>query len=237
MAIQNRRQCLRQGIVGKVLPFDKNGIDPRDRPGSFRTSCPFDKAGKLGKDRGRKAAGRRGLSRSKTDLPKRSGIAGQRIHHEQNVLTAIPEHFGDGHGKMGRPGLEKRGKLPGRDNQNGSGETLRPQIPLEKFPDLPPPLPDQGDDIHIHRGVPGHHSHQGTLSHPRTGENPDLLPLPHGGQSVDRPDRQVQGPLDAPPEKGVERTTPERDLHRSRRQGSPIHGATQGIENTSQPVG
>ncbi|GAB1427967.1 hypothetical protein MASR2M17_13950 [Aminivibrio sp.] len=124
------------------------------------------------------------LADGQADLPLRPGDPGDRVHHEEDVLSAVPEILGDGRGREGGLEADQGGLIRGGDDDHRSLPPLGAEVPVDEFPDLPPPLPHEGDDVYVRRRVPGHHGQQRALPHSRPREDAYPLSRPQGEQAV-----------------------------------------------------
>jgi len=134
----------------------------------------------------------------------RHGKTGERIDHEEDILSPIAEIFGNGSGHIGGTHPDQRMTVRCRHNDDGTAEALFTEILFEKFPYFPTPFTDQPDHVDVGFGITGDHTQQYALAHAGSGKYSHPLALPACKYTVYRLDAQIDGFVDAPPLQGID---------------------------------
>src|SRR5690606_40423017 len=82
------------------------------------------------------------------------------------VCVSLPSttlcRSGDGRRQIRPLGPDQGRLIRGGHHHHRAGQPFGPQVFLQEVPHFPPPLADEGDDVHIGRRVPGDRSEEHT---------------------------------------------------------------------------
>jgi hypothetical protein len=119
------------------------------------------------------------------------------VHEQQDVLAAIAEIFGDGHGGVGGiPAHQRRGVGCG-DDDDGAGETGGAEFVFQEFAHFAAAFADKGKYRDIAVGMAGEHGQQGGFADARAGEQADVLTLAAGDEAVQRTHPEIDAGAEA----------------------------------------
>ncbi len=131
VAVEDGADRVGDGLV-VIVAVDEHGVDAGDGPGAVGAGA-LQQPGEEGEGGRRVAAGGRRLTRGEPDLALGHRDPGQRVHHEDRVGALVTEGFRDpGGGERGTDAGHGR-LVRGRDDDDGAGESLRPQIVLDEL--------------------------------------------------------------------------------------------------------
>ena len=118
VAIENGADFVGDRFI-EVVACDEDGIEGGD--GAFvGIAGAFEKAGQDGEDRGGVAGAGGRLSCGQADFAKRSGKAGDRVHHQDDRFALVAEIFGDGCADIGGVEAHLGGLVGSGDDDDGS---------------------------------------------------------------------------------------------------------------------
>ena len=153
---------------------------------------PLQKAGKEPEDAGRIATRRRWLPRGQTHLALGHGEAGDRVHHQHDVVALVPEPLGDTGRRERGPDAHDRRCVRGGHHHHRTGQAFRAEVSRDELGHLTTPFADQRHDGHVGCRSPGDHRHQRRLADTGTGENTEPLALPARNEAVEHPHAERQ---------------------------------------------
>ncbi|GJE73392.1 hypothetical protein CHKEEEPN_4957 [Methylorubrum podarium] len=191
-------------------------------------------AGQAREDGGREAAPGRRLARGQPDLAERAGEAGDRIHHQHDAPAGVAKMLGDGRRGLGRLHPLDRRAIGGRDDEDGAGHALGPEMALDEFAHLAPALADQGDDADI--GLRALHDlrEQRGLAAAGLAVDAEPLALADGEQPVDDADPERHRPLDQLSRERVRGGAAQGPRRRVREVGAPVEGPAAAVEDAPE---
>ncbi len=148
-----------------VVAFGQHGIEGGDRAAADRAVAgAFDQLRQAGEHAGRIAARHRRFADRQGDFALCHGVAGQRIHDQQDLLALLAEMLGD-RGGVGRALQAHQGADIGRrGDDHRAAQAGAAEILFDEFLDLAAAFADQADDDDIGRRVACHHAQQHALA-------------------------------------------------------------------------
>jgi hypothetical protein len=167
-----------------VIAFHEDRVEPGDAP-VRRCAAALQQLGQKGEHRRGESPVRGGLADGKADLPLGAREARDRIEEEHHVLALVAEELRHGGGDVRPADPGKRRLVGGGYDDDRTREPLRSQVVLDELADLPSALADEGDDVHVCRGVARDHAQQGGFPDAASGEYAHALALAHREQGVD----------------------------------------------------
>ena len=155
MAVEDGPGRVGDGVV-HVVAFDEHGVQARytadfSRPGALQ------KARHEREDRRRVASGSGRFARGQTDLALGHAKPGQAVHHQHDVAAAVPEPFRDPGRRLRGLEAHEGGLVRSSHHDHGPGQSGRPQVVLDHFPDLTAALAHQSEDRNVRLGAAGDH--------------------------------------------------------------------------------
>jgi hypothetical protein len=122
-------------------------------PPFFAIAGAFHQHRQLGEHRRRIALGGGRLADGQRDLALRHGVAGQRIHDQQDVLALVAEVLGNRGGVGGALQAHQRRRVGRRGHHHRAAQAFLAQDLLDEFLDLAAPFADQADHDDVGRSV------------------------------------------------------------------------------------
>ena len=103
------------------------------------------------------AAGGRDLAGREADLALRHREAGEAVHQEVDVRSAVAEPLGDPGRDERRPEANERRLVRGRHDHDGPSEALGSEVVLDEFAHLTAAFADEGEDRDVGVGAADDH--------------------------------------------------------------------------------
>jgi len=176
-----------------IVAIDQHREQSGDRPlALYPRPRAFEQPGQLGEDRRGIALGRGRLAARQPDLALRHREPRDRIHQAQHAQPLVAEMLGDRQRRPCRLAAHQRGLVRCRDDDDAARAAVGPQIVLDEFLHLAAALADQPDHRDVAVGPAREHRQQHRLAHPRSGEQPEPLPLAKRDEQVERVDAGFQ---------------------------------------------
>ncbi len=233
--VQNRPGRVGYGFV-EVVAFDQDGVESGNRT-VFASTSAFEQARQRCKHRRRISLGRGRLTNRQAHFAPRHGHASHRVHHQQDIFALIAEVLGNG-GRHQRTGGSHYGGLVARGNDDDTSlEPFGTQVALDELADLAAAFAQQGNHVHVGRGLPGNHAEGDAFADAATGHDADTLAASHGQESVDGAHPGGERRRDPASLQRMRRISVERVSRRQTDRAIRIDRAAQPIEHPAdQPV-
>jgi hypothetical protein len=185
-------------------------------------------------NRWRVAAGDRRLADGQRNLALRHGVAGQRVHDQQDMPAAIAEVLGD----AGRVGCSlqthQRADVGRCGDDDGPAQAFLTENLLDELLDFATPFADQADDDDVSFGIAGHHAEQDALADPGAGEKAHALATADTQQGVDGAYADIERLLDRRSRHRVDRSALQRAKRPGLQRAELVEWAAGAIEDAAE---
>ena len=220
-----------------VIAFGQHRIESRDRAAAlFAVAGTFDQLRQLGKYRRRVTAGGRWFADGQCNFALCHGVAGQRIHDQQDLLALVTKILGDGGGVSRTLQAHQRAGIGRRGDNHGATHAFLTEDVLDEFLDLAAAFADQPDHDHFGLGVARHHAEEHRFAHPGTGKQPHALATPNRKQGVDGANADIKRLLNCCPRHRVNRPALQGAGAAGEQRPFVVERAADAIEHPSQQL-
>src|SRR5262249_384491 len=125
------------------------------------------------------------------DLAHRHSKTGDAVHHAEDIMSLIAEEFRDRHRHLRRLPAHEWRFIGGRNHDDATGQALFAEFIDDEFLHLAAAFTDEPNDVDIKRGIAGDHRQQHRFADARCREDTHALAKAAGGESVQRPDAEI----------------------------------------------